>query len=71
MNIAARVQALAKANEIVVTDDVLSPPGAMQLVTDLQIEASDAQLKGIAGDVRVHRVRGNVNDLAPTMADIR
>ena len=57
VNIAARVQALAGADEIVVTDDVLSLPGAAELVADLQIERSAVALKGIAGDVAVHRLR--------------
>jgi class 3 adenylate cyclase len=58
VNIAARVQALSGADEIVVTDDVLSLPGAAELVADLEIERSAVQLKGIAGDVAVHRLRG-------------
>jgi class 3 adenylate cyclase len=58
VNIAARVQALAGAGEIVVTDDVLSLPGAAELVADLEIEKSAVQVKGIAGDVAVHSLRG-------------
>ena len=38
VNIAARVQALAGADEIVVTDDVLSLPGAAELVAGLEVE---------------------------------
>ena len=57
VNIAARVQALAGADEIVVTDDVLSLPGAAELVSGLQIDRSAVALKGIAGDVAVHRLR--------------
>jgi class 3 adenylate cyclase len=60
VNIAARVQALAGADEIVVTDDVLSLPGATELVAGLEIERSAVQLKGIAGDVAVHRLRAAV-----------
>lgn len=60
VNIAARVQALSSADEILVTDDVLSLPGARELVTDFEIERSAVQLKGIAGDVAVHSLRGNV-----------
>ncbi|MBD0347668.1 MAG: hypothetical protein ICV59_00825 [Thermoleophilia bacterium] len=58
VNIAARVQALSGADEIVITDDVLSLSGAAELVANLQIESHAVQLKGIAGEVRVHRVRG-------------
>ena len=57
VNIAARVQALAGADEIVVTDDVLSLPGAAELVSGLQIDPGAVALKGIAGDVAVHRLR--------------
>jgi class 3 adenylate cyclase len=58
VNIAARVQGLAGADEIVVTDYVLSLPRAAELVAGLELESSAAQLKGIAGDVAVHRLRG-------------
>jgi class 3 adenylate cyclase len=62
VNIAARIQGLSGADEIVVTDDVLALPGALELVADLEIEMSAVQLKGIAGDVAVHRLRGAAVD---------
>jgi class 3 adenylate cyclase len=58
VNSAARIQALSRADKIVVTDYVLSLPGAAELVADLEIARSEVQLKGIAGDVAVHRLRG-------------
>jgi class 3 adenylate cyclase len=58
VNIAARVQALSSAGEIVLTDDVLALPGAAELVAGLELESGSVQLKGVAGEVRVHRVRG-------------
>ena len=58
VNIAARVHSLAGAGEIIVTDDILAPEGAAELVTDLAIASSDVHLKGIVGDLRVHRVGG-------------
>ena len=61
VNIAARVQALAGAGEIVITDDVLSLSGAAELVDDFELERSAVQLKGIAGDVAVHRLRGGAS----------
>ncbi len=64
VNIAARVQALAGAGEIVVTDYVLSLPGAAELVADLESERSAVQLKGIGGDVGVHRLRGVAGEVA-------
>jgi len=57
VNIAARVQGLAAANEIVVTDDVLRQPAATELVADLDRESFDSELKGVAGLVLVHRLR--------------
>ena len=57
VNIAARVQALAVADEIVVTDDVLSLAGARELVEGLEIDSSGVELRGIAGEVRIHRLR--------------
>ena len=78
VNIAARVQSLAGADEIVVTDDVLSLPGAAELVAGLQVDRSAVELKGIAGDVAVHRVhapvearpeRGGGKNPPPRLAD--
>ena len=57
VNIAARVQGLSAAGEIVVTEDVLSLAGAAELVGTLEVESEPARLKGVAGDVRVHRIR--------------
>ena len=56
VNIAARVQAIAGANEIVVSDDVVPRPEALALIAGLQIQSSEVQLKGVAGDVHVHRI---------------
>ncbi len=69
VNIAARVQALARAGEIVVTADVLSLAGAAELVTDLQIESGDVELRGIAEDVRVHRLRAAAVDASSTRGE--
>jgi class 3 adenylate cyclase len=57
VNIAARVQALAGADEIVITDDVYAVDGASELVEELEIESSSVELKGVAGEFRVHRLR--------------
>jgi class 3 adenylate cyclase len=56
VNIASRVETLAGAGEIVVTDDVLALPGAGELVAGLRTETSSVELPGIAGEVRVHRL---------------
>jgi class 3 adenylate cyclase len=57
VNIAARAQALAGAGEIVVTDDVLSHPGATELVAGIRMEKTTVELKGVAGEIRVYRLR--------------
>jgi class 3 adenylate cyclase len=56
VNVAARVQALSDANEIYLTDEMLSVPGAEELLAPFAPEARSVQLKGVQGDVRVHRV---------------
>jgi class 3 adenylate cyclase len=58
VNIAARVQGLAGADEILVTDEVFELPGARQLVGDLPTEASSVELRGVAGTIEVHRILG-------------
>jgi class 3 adenylate cyclase len=57
VNLAARVQALSDANEIYLTDEMLSVPGAEELLAAFATETRSVQLKGVQGDVRVHRVR--------------
>ncbi len=56
VNIAARVQGLADAGEIVLTDEVLVAPGASALLDELGVAAEAARLKGVVGDIRVHRI---------------
>ncbi len=60
VNVAARVQALSDANEIYLTDEMLSIPGAEELLAAFVTEARSVQLKGVQGDVRVHRVHPRV-----------
>jgi class 3 adenylate cyclase len=60
VNIAARVQALSNANEIYLTDEMLLVPGAEELLAAFEIEARSVELKGVKGDVRVHRVHPRV-----------
>ena len=56
VNIAARVQGLAGAGEIVATDDALAFGGAAELIADLSVETSVVRLKGVASEVAVHRL---------------
>jgi class 3 adenylate cyclase len=55
VNVAARVQGLADADEIYVTDDVFRAEGVAPLLHS--IEVRDAQLRGIHREVRVHKAR--------------
>lgn len=56
VNIAARVQALAGADEIVGTEDVMALPAVADLTRGLRIEPIDVELRGIAERLRVHRI---------------
>ena len=56
VNIAARIQGQAGADEILVTDEVFELPGARELVGDLPTETSSVGLKGVAGSFEVHRI---------------
>jgi class 3 adenylate cyclase len=64
VNLAARVQALSDANEIYLTDEMLAIPGAEELLAAFATEARSVQLKGVQGDVRVHRVHPRVGLIA-------
>jgi class 3 adenylate cyclase len=64
VNLAARVQALSDANEIYLTDEMLSVPGAEELLAESTIEARSVELKGVQGHVRVHRVLPRVGVIA-------
>ena len=57
VNIAARVQRLAGAGEILFTDDVVAGQDAAEVLADLRIASGDVQLQGIPGEIRVHRVQ--------------
>jgi class 3 adenylate cyclase len=53
VNVAARVQGLADADEIFVTDEVYQSAGVAALLA--QVEAQDVHLRGVQGVVRVHK----------------
>lgn len=56
VNIASRVQGLADAEEIYVTDAIYEFPGVQDLLKDYQVTASDAQFKGVEREVKVHKI---------------
>lgn len=57
VNIAARVQACAGAEEICITEDVYAYPGTRDILAARVVTAETAVLKGIQDTMRVYRVR--------------
>lgn len=56
VNIAARVQGLASAEEICITNEVSEFPGVKQLLSGFKVTAEKAQLKGLQEEVSVYRL---------------
>jgi class 3 adenylate cyclase len=56
VNIAARVQSLADAREICLTNEVLSAPGVQDLLAPFALKRTMAQLKGVQQRMPVFRV---------------
>jgi class 3 adenylate cyclase len=56
VNVAARVQSLAEAGEICISEALYSAPGVSQILTGLKIVEFDAPLRGVEGNACVHRV---------------
>jgi class 3 adenylate cyclase len=57
VNLAARVQGLAEANEICLTDQIYGLPGAGELVAAMQCDTRIVRVKGIEREVAVHALR--------------
>jgi len=58
VNVAARVQSLADAGEICISEALYSAPGVGQILTGLKIVEFDAPLRGVEGNACVYRVVG-------------
>jgi class 3 adenylate cyclase len=58
VNVAARVQALAGAGEICLSEALYSAPGVRQLLAGHKVVAFDAPLRGVEGNACVYRVLG-------------
>lgn len=56
VNIAARVQGLAGAEEIYVTEDVYDAPGVKEVLSGYAVTPEFASLKGVSEKVRVYKV---------------
>jgi class 3 adenylate cyclase len=56
VNLAARVQSLAEANEIVISNDLAVQRSVGELIQGLEATSAIVHLKGIESDVAVHRL---------------
>jgi class 3 adenylate cyclase len=56
VNVAARVQSLADAGEICISEALHSAPGVGQLLAGHRVVAFDAPLRGVAGSACVYRI---------------
>ncbi len=58
VNVAARVQALAEAGEICLSEALYSAPGVAELLAGHKVVAFDAPLRGVEGSACVYRMLG-------------
>lgn len=58
VNIAARVQAFADAEEICFTDSLHNYPGVHDLLSGVEIQTESAKLKGVAEKITVYKITG-------------
>lgn len=56
VNVAARVQGIADANEIVSTPSVINAPGCREQLSRMQVQSEQAQVKGVAGEIQIFRI---------------
>ena len=57
VNIAARVQGLADANEIYITQDAFEHPGVAEALVDCEAMPEQVAVKGVSDRLHVHKVR--------------
>ena len=56
VNIASRVEGLANANEIVITEEVFRSPGVADIIASYRVHSGHAQLKGVQKGHLIHRI---------------
>jgi class 3 adenylate cyclase len=61
VNIAARVQNLADADEIILSKDVYDTASVKQLVAPFRVVPQNASLRGVHEDIPVYRVQGDLS----------
>lgn len=64
VNIAARVQHLASANEIFLTSDVYAYPGVKDVISGERVEASMAKVKGVRDELNVYKISSMTRQLS-------
>jgi class 3 adenylate cyclase len=56
VNVAARVQSLAEAGEVCLSEALYTAPAVRQLLEGRTVVACDAPLRGVEGSARVYRI---------------
>ena len=56
VNVAARVQSLAEAGQVCISEALYSAPGVSDLLAGRDVVAFDAPLRGVEGDATVYRI---------------
>jgi class 3 adenylate cyclase len=56
VNLAARIQGVAAANEICISDDLYRAPGAADVLAGCRREATPVRVKGVERELVVHRI---------------
>src|SRR6185369_16069060 len=56
VNVAARVQSLADAGDICITEALYTAPGVSDLLAGHKVVEFDAPLRGVEGSARVYRI---------------
>ena len=56
VNVAARVQSLADAGDICVSEALYTAPGVRDLLSGREVAAFDASLRGVEGVATVYRI---------------
>jgi class 3 adenylate cyclase len=56
VNIAARVQGLADADEVYVTQEAFAYPGVVEVLAEHHISQSEVDVKGVSGKLSVHKI---------------
>jgi class 3 adenylate cyclase len=69
VNIAARIQGVAEAGEICISQDVHADKEAAALLATLPVQSSQSKLRGMREDFRVFRIGSETSPLAPAAAE--